>query len=124
MITLKFSMKKYEKIKNCHRLATTTQDLLHLMYKFGKLHQINDVVTVHLGDDQLQKTETDTCGIFRLYFNVNLFTLLKNSSIVNHKKLLKSTLEKLLNEIFYLDRDKNESLVEQFAVEKYIAKGS
>ena len=94
------------------------------MYKFGKLHQINDVVTVHLGDDQLQKTETDTCGIFRLYFNVNLFTLLKNSSIVNHKKLLKSTLEKLLNEIFYLDRDKNESLVEQFAVEKYIAKGS
>ena len=75
-------------------------------------------------DDQLQKIETDTCGIFQLYFYVNLFTPLENSSIVNDKNLSKSTLEKLLNEIFYLDRDKDESLVEQFAEEKEIARGS
>ena len=79
---------------------------------------------MHLVDDQLQKIETDTCGIFQLYFYVNLFTPLENSSIVNDKKLLKSTLEKLLNEIFYLERDKNESLVEQFTEEKEIARGS
>ena len=91
---------------------TATQDLLHLMYEFGKLHKINDVVTMHLVDHQLQKTETDTCGIFQLYLCVNLFTLLENSLIVNNEKLSKLTLEKLLNEIFYLDRDKNESLVE------------
>ena len=60
----------------------------------------------------------DTCGIFQLYFYINLFTPLKNSLIVNDKKLSKSTLQKLLNEIFYLDRDKNESLVEQFTEEK------
>ena len=64
----------------------------------------------------------DTCGIFQLYFYVNLFTPLKNSLIVNDKKLSKSTLQKLLNEIFYLDRDKNESLVEQFTEEKQIAR--
>ena len=98
LITLKFSMTEYEKIRNGHRLTTTTQDLLHMMYKFGKLHKINDVVTVHLVDDQLQKIETDTCGIFQLYFYVNLFTPLENSSIVNNKKLSKSTLEKFLNE--------------------------
>ena len=117
-------MREYEKIRNGHRLTTTTQDLLHLMYEFGKLHKINDVVTVHLVDDQLQKIETDTCGIFQLYFYVNLFTPLENSSIVNDKKLSKSTLEKLLNEFFCLDRDKNESLVEQFTEEKDITRGS
>ena len=93
------------------------------MYEFGKLHKINDVVTVHLVDNQLQKIETNTCGIFQLYFYISLFTQFKNSLIVNNKKLLKSTLEKLLNEIFYLDRDKNESLVKQFAEEKDIARG-
>ena len=117
-------MREYEKIRNGHRFTTTTQDLLHLMYELGKLHKINDVVIVHLVDDQLQKIETDTCGIFQLYFYVNLFTLLKNSSIVNDKKLSKSILEKLLNKIFYLDRDKIESLVEQFAEEKEITRGS
>ena len=124
LITLKFSMREYEKIRNSHRLTTTTQDLLHLMYEFGKLHKINDVVTVHLVDDQLQKIEMDTCGIFQLYFHVNLFTPLENSLIVNDKKLSKSTLKKLLNEIFYLDKDKKQSLVEQFAEEKDIARGS
>ena len=93
------------------------------MYEFGKLHKIKDVVTVHLVDDQLQKIEMDTCGIFQLYFYINLFTPLENSLIVNDKKLSKTALEKLLNKIFYLDRDKNESLVEQFTEEKDIVKG-
>ena len=88
-------MSEYEKIKNGHRLRTTTQDLLHLMNEFRKLHKINDVVTVHLVNDQLQKIEADTCGIFQLYFYVNLFTPLENSSIVNDKKLSKLTLEKV-----------------------------
>ena len=83
-------MREYEKIRNGHSLTTTTQDLLHLMYEFGKLHKINDVVTMHLVDDQLQTIETDTCGIFQLYFYVNLFTPLQNSWIVNDKKLSKS----------------------------------
>ena len=90
LVTLKFSMREYEKIRNGHSLTTTTQDLLHLMYEFGKLHKINDVVTMHLVDDQLQTIETDTCGIFQLYFYVNLFTPLQNSWIVNDKKLSKS----------------------------------
>ena len=124
MVTLKFSMRQYEKIRNGHRLTTAIQDLLHLMYEFGNLLKINDVVTAHLVDDRLKKLEMDTCGIFQLYFYVNLLTPLENSLIVNDKKLSKSTLEKLLNEIFYLDRDKNENLVEQFPEEKEIARGS
>ena len=55
LVTLKLSMREYKKIRNAHRLMTATQDLLHLMYEFGKLYKINDVVTVNLVDDQLTK---------------------------------------------------------------------
>ena len=111
-------MIEYEKIRNGHRLTPTAQDLLHLMNAFGKLHKIKDIVKVHLVDDQLQKIETDTCGMFQLYFYFNLFMPYENSSIINDKKLSKSTIEKLLNEIFSLDRSMNEVVVEKFAEEK------
>ena len=42
IITVKFSMKEYEKIKNKHKLRPTTQDLLHLIYEYGRLHNIKD----------------------------------------------------------------------------------
>ena len=120
LISLKFSMKEYEKIKTGHQLRETTQDLLHLMYEYGKLHNINDNVTVHAVDDQLQRIYTDTCGMFQLYFYYNLFVPYENSSIVEDKKLTKRTVEKILNEIFSLDRDTNEKIVENFAKEKDI----
>ena len=113
-------MIKYEKIRNGHRLTLTAQDLLYLMNEFGKLHKLKDIVKVHLVDNQLQKIETDTCGMFQLYFYLNLFMPFENSSIINNKKLLKSTIEKLLNEIFSLDRSKNEVAIEKFAKEKNI----
>ena len=115
-------MEEYEKIKHANRLSTTAIDLLHLMREFGKLHGIKDEVIIHLVDDQLQKLETDTCGIFQLYFYVNLFTPIEGSSIIYDKTLPKSTLEKLLNEIFLLDRDSNENLIEKFAEEYEIKK--
>ena len=110
IISLKFSMKEYEKIKTGHRLRETTQDLLHLIYEYGRLHNINDTITVHAVDDQLQRIETDTCGIFQLYY----------SSIVDDNKLTKRTVEKILNEIFSLDRNLNEKIIETFAKEKNI----
>ena len=120
-ITLKFSMCEYEKIKNANSFINTTIDLLHLMSKYGKMHKIGDEVTVHLVNDQLQKLDTDTCGVFQLYFYVN-FTPVDGSSIIQDKALSKSTLEKLLNEIFSLDRDNNKKLIEQFAEEHEIRK--
>ena len=120
LITLKFSIIEYEKIRNGHRLTPTAQDLLHLMNKFGKLHKIKDIVKVHLVDDQLQKIETDICEMFQLYFYFNLFMPFENSLIINDKKLSKSTIEKLLNEILSLDRLMNEETIEKFAEEENI----
>ena len=120
LITLTFSMNEYKKIKNGHRLRPTTQDLLHLMYQFGKLNKIKDIVKVHLVNDQLQKIETDTYGMFQLYFYFNLFMLFENSSIIKDTKLSKKTIKKLLNEIFTLNRDEDEKEDEKFAEEKDI----
>ena len=120
LVSIKFSMKEYEKIKNEHQLRPTTQDLLHLMYEYGRLHKITDTITVHSVDDQLQKLETDTCGIFQLYFYYNLFIPFDNSSILKDINLSKKTIEKLLNEIFSLDRNQNEEEIEMFAKEKDI----
>ena len=51
-------MNEYEKIKNANRLSTTTQDLLHLMNKFRKIHNLKNEVMVHFVDDQLQQKQT------------------------------------------------------------------
>ena len=120
LISLTFSMKEYEKIKDVKELRTTTQDLLHLMYEFGKLHNIKNEINVFSLDDQLQKIETDTCGIFQLYFYYNLFNPLKNSSIIDNSSISKHTIEKLLNEIFSLNKDQNENVVTQFALKHNI----
>ena len=120
LISLTFSMEQYEKIKDLNKLRTTTQDLLHLMYEFGKLHDIKDEINVFSLDDQLQKIETDTCGIFQLHFYYNLFNPLANSSIIEHTVLSKNAIAKLLNEIFSLDKDANEKTVTQFALKHNI----
>ena len=54
-------MEEYKKIKTVNRLSQTTQDILHLINEFGKYHNFKENVKVHFIDDQLQKTETDTC---------------------------------------------------------------
>ena len=120
LISIKFSMSEYERIKDTKQLKTTTQDLLHLMYEFGKLCNIQDEITVFSLDDQLQKIETDTCGIFQIYFYYNLFNPFSDSSIIKDKVLTKHTIEKLLNEIFSLNQEQNEKVIEQFAQQNNI----
>ena len=113
-------MREYEKIKDTKQLKTTTQDLLHLMYEFGKLHNVEDEITVFSLDDQLQKIETDTCGIFQIYFYYNLFNPFVDSSVVKDKVISKHTIQKLLNEIFSLNQEQNEKVVKQFALQNNI----
>ena len=40
------------------------------MYEFGKLHNVEDEVTVFNLDDQLQKIETDTVEYFKFTFTI------------------------------------------------------
>ena len=66
-------------------------------------------------DDCLQDLESDTCGIFQLYFNTNLFLPNYKSKILDSKKLTMKTITTLLNELFTLDVPENERRVENFA---------
>ena len=113
-------MLQYKKIKDMKQLRTTTQDLLHLIYEYGKLHNVQDEITVFSVDDQLQKIETNTCGIFQIYFYYNLFKPLIDSSVMKDNVISKHTIQKLLNEIFSLNREENEKIVTQFALQNNI----
>ena len=117
LVSLTFSMLEYQKTKDLQKLRTTTRDLLHLMFEFGKLHNVKDEITVHSVDDQIQKIDSDTCGIFQLFFYYNLFNPLKSSSIIENTVLTRNTIEKLLNEIFSSDQDTNEKTVTEFALQ-------
>ena len=123
LITLKFSMLEYEKIRKKNRSTDTAIDLLHLINKFEKSHKLKNEATLHFVDDQLQMIEKDTCGMYQLYFYVNLFNPLEDSSFVNEKSLSKQTIEKLLNEILTTDRHENERRIEKFADENDIHRG-
>ena len=56
-------------------------------------------------EDRIQDLDFVTCGIFQIYFYEN-----KNSSIQGETKLKKTTVEKLLNELFSLDVENEEKM--------------
>ena len=122
MVSLKFSIENYDKmsLELKSRLKTTTIDLFHMINEFAKVHNIKKEVTLYLLDDQLQDSNSDSCGFFQLYFYTNIFTSTANRQIINEDKLNKKTLEKLLKEIFILDKEENEWKVEKFARENEI----
>ena len=122
MVSLKFSIENYDKmsLELKSRLKTTTIDLFHMINEFAKVHNIKKEVTLYLLDDQLQDSNSDSCGFFQFYFYTNIFTSTANSQIINEDKLNKKTLEKLLKEIFILDKEENEWKVEKFARENEI----
>ena len=111
LVILRFSIPEYKKLKNFNKLSETTVDLLHLINGYGKKHRLRNELIVHVVDDQLQMIEESTCGMYQIYFYVNLFNQVDNSSILSQKNLKKRTTEKLLNEILSIDRQ--EMKVEQ-----------
>ena len=120
---LTFPMEDYKKIKTVNRLRETTHNILHLVNEFGKLHNLKEEDRVHFVVNQLQKTETDTCGVFQLYFFVNLFSPDKSSVIIEDKIPTQKTIEKLLNEIFSTNKEENKRKIEDFIDEKQIKMG-
>ena len=75
------------------------------------LHNLKTQLVLYLVDDQLQESNSYTCGIFQLYF----YKKLAKSQIINGRKSTRHTISKIMNELVSLDRKKNESTVEKFA---------
>ena len=78
--------------------------MFHFINEFEKLHNVRRNVRVYMLKDQIQKTETDTYGIFQLHFCDNLFGPQYSSAIINHEDLTKNIVQTLLNEIFSVDK--------------------
>ena len=112
---MQFDLANYKNI-NKRQLTRTAQEFFHTLNEFAKIHK-RKVVDVFMVDDCLQNLESDTCGLFQLYFYVNLFLPEQNSKILNNKNLTINTIQTLLNEIFVLDINENERRVENFGQE-------
>ena len=97
-------------------MTKTAQDFFHMLFEFAKVHN-RKIVNVYMVDDCLQDLKSDTCGIFQLYFYMNLFLPQPNSKILNNKQLTMKTISTLLNEIFVLDINENKRRVGEFARE-------
>ena len=59
--------------------------------------------------------------MYQIYFYVNLFNPLDNSSISSEKNLNKRTIERLWDEILLTDRQENERKIEAFVQENNIS---
>ena len=66
-------------------------------------------------EDRIQDMESSTFGIFQLYFYENLFNPDENSKNQNETKFKKTTVETLLNELFFLDDKENEIKMNEYA---------
>ena len=88
---VQFDLNAFKNI-NKRQLTSTVQDFFHTLNEFAKVHK-RQIVDVFMVDDCLQDLESDTCGIFQLYFYTNLFLPKKSSKIVNNKSLTMNTIE-------------------------------
>ena len=82
------------------------------MNEYKIKQKLKDEVIVHLVDDQLQMIERDTCGMYQIYFYVNLLVPIESSDMISEKILNKRTIENLLNEKLSTDRHEDENIIE------------
>lgn len=61
--------------------------------------------------------ENNTCGMFQLYFYINLFNSLEDSAIIENEKLIKKIIQMLLNETATTNKEENENRIENFTQE-------
>ena len=113
-----FDNESYKKV-NKDSLRPTAREFFHSLSQFSKVHNEN-AVDVFMVDDQLQNIKSDTCGLFQLYFYMNLILPKESSKIVGNRTLNLRTKKNLLNEIFSKDILQNEIKVENFAAEHNI----
>ena len=101
-------------------LLETDRDFFHLLESLGKNENIKKFLNVWLLGDPIQTIETSTCGPFQLYFYEDFFFSDENSKLHIYKKLTNRAIETLLNELFSLDQEKNEQIINGYIEQRQI----
>ena len=102
-----------------NKLSDTAKHSFAFLDQFGEYKRISNNIKVVTVDDNLQSFHTDYCGIFQMYFHLNLFEHLETSIISrsNSKKLTVELIGKMLNEIFILNTRHNEIMLDAFVLQ-------
>ena len=106
--------------KEIDLLSDTVRNFFHSVQAFGIKLKLKSFVNIWMVEDRIQDLDSNTCGIFQLYFYENMFNPNQNSKIENHTKFKKSTVESLLNELFSLDDKEGEIKMLEYAGKKNI----
>ena len=69
LVTLKFSIAEYKRLKKVDKLSKTTVDLMHLINEYGKKHNLRSEVDIQQVDNQM--IHKDTSGMYQTVFHVN-----------------------------------------------------
>ena len=69
LVTLKFSIAEYKRLKKVDKLSKTTVDLMYLINEYGKKHNLRSEVDIQQVDNQM--IHKDTSGIYQTVFHVN-----------------------------------------------------
>ena len=96
-------------------LSDTARNFFYFIQAFGLKLKLRSFLNIWMVEDRIQDLDSATCGIFQIYFYDNLFNPDKNSKIQSETKLKKSTVEKLLNELFSLNDKDNEIKMDEYA---------
>lgn len=110
LLDTKYSRKSFTKLssKEIGKLGTTARDLFHFISEFWKLYNDHNEISVYFHNSKIQRIDTDTCGVFQLYFYERFHSPSHESDIKSNEKLFKSTVYKFLNEKFSLDKEVNQ----------------
>ena len=101
--------------KEIDSLSNTARDFFYFVQVFGIKLKLRSFVNIWMVEDRIQDLDSNSCGIFQLYFYENLFNPDQNSKIQNETKFKKTTVETLLNELFSLDDKENEIKMAEYA---------
>ena len=110
-------IKKLKKQEEIESLSETARNFFYFINAFGIKLKLRSFVNVWMVEDKIQDLDSVPCGIFQIYIFENLFNPHKNSSIKGETKLKKTTVEKLLNELFSLEDVEKEQKMEAYADE-------
>ena len=117
LLEITFSVSAYLKLTEKERASISSEahDLFNLLTGYAHIKDQTEELYLIILENQLQDDNSLTCGNFNLYFLKHLFDPLKTSDVIDCKKLNKTTIEILFNEIFSTDIEENEKKIKLFS---------